>query len=65
MQGTISNGANGGKVSVGSNKSIIGVGSTAFLNGVGIDINGGNNIIIQNLRVSLIGVTTRTETPGV
>jgi len=65
VQGTISNGANGGKISVKSNKSIIGVGSTAFLNGVGIDINNANNIIIQNLRISLIGVTTRTDTAGV
>jgi len=65
VQGTISNGANGGKISVKSNKSIIGVGNTAFLNGVGIDINNANNIIIQNLRVSLIGVTTRTDTAGV
>ena len=39
VQGTISNGANGGQISVKSNKSIVGVGSTAFLNGVGIDIN--------------------------
>ena len=65
VQGTISNGANGGKISVKSNKSIIGVGSTAFLNGVGLDINNANNIIIQNLRISLIGVTTRTDTAGV
>ena len=52
VQGTISNGANGGKISVKSNKSIIGVGSTAFLNGVGLDIANNNNIIIQNLRMS-------------
>ncbi len=65
VDGTISNGPNGGVVRVASNKSIVGVGSTAFLDGVGIDINGGNNIILQNLRVSMRGVTTRTETPGV
>lgn len=65
VQGTISNGANGGKVSIRSNKSIIGVGSTAFLNGVGLEINNNNNVIIQNLRISLIGVTTRTDTAGV
>jgi pectate lyase len=65
VQGTISNGANGGKVSVRSNKTIVGVGSTAFLNGVGLEINNNNNVIIQNLRISLIGVTTRTETAGV
>ena len=65
VQGTISNGANGGKISVKSNKSIIGVGSTAFLFGVGLDINNANNIIVQNLRVSMTGVTTRTDTAGV
>jgi pectate lyase len=65
VQGTISNGANGGKISVKSNKSIIGVGSTAFLFGVGIDINNANNIIVQNLRVSMTGVTTRTDMAGV
>lgn len=65
VSGTIANGANGGVISVKSNKSLIGVGSTAFLNGVGLDINNSNNIIIQNLRLSMTGVTTRTETPGV
>jgi pectate lyase len=65
VQGTISNGANGGQVRVKSNKSIIGVGSTAYLFGVGIDINNANNIIIQNLRMSMTGVTTRTDTAGV
>jgi pectate lyase len=65
VQGTISNGANGGQVSVKSNKSIIGVGNTAFLFGVGLDINNSNNIIIQNLRLSMTGVTTRVDTPGV
>jgi pectate lyase len=65
VEGTISNGANGGTISVKSNKSIVGVGSTAFLNGIGLNINNSNNIIIQNLRISLIGVTTRTNTSGV
>ncbi|MFM2264745.1 MAG: hypothetical protein RLZ77_161 [Bacteroidota bacterium] len=65
VNGTISNGPNGGSISVGSNKSIIGVGSTAFLFGVGLDINNSSNIIIQNLKVSMTGVTTRVDTPGV
>jgi pectate lyase len=65
VQGTISNGANGGQISVRSNKSIIGVGTTAFLFGVGLDINNSNNVIVQNLRVSMTGVTTRVDTPGV
>jgi pectate lyase len=65
VQGTIANGANGGKVSIKSNKSIIGVGNSAFLNGVGLEIANNNNVIIQNLRMTMMGVTTRTETAGV
>jgi pectate lyase len=65
ISGTISNGANGGTINVQSNKSLVGVGSTAFLNGVGLNINNANNVIVQNLRVSLLGVTTRTDTAGV
>ena len=65
VMGTISNGANGGQINVKSNKSIIGVGSTALLNGVGLNISSANNIIIQNLRLTMTGVTTRTDTAGV
>jgi pectate lyase len=65
VEGTIENGANGGVVSVKSNKSLIGVGSSAFLNGIGLDINNANNVIVQNLRITMAGVTTRSETPGV
>jgi len=65
VSGTIGNGANGGRINVQSNKSLIGVGGSAFLNGVGLNIANANNIIVQNLRISLIGVTTRTDTAGV
>jgi len=65
VQGTISNGANGGKISIKSNKTIVGVGSTAFLNGVGLEIANNNNVIIQNLRMTMMGVTTRVDTAGV
>jgi pectate lyase len=65
VMGTISNGANGGQINVKSNKSLIGVGSTALLNGVGLNISSANNIIIQNLRLTMTGVTTRTDTPNV
>jgi pectate lyase len=65
VQGTIANGANGGKVSIKSNKTIVGVGSTAFLNGVGLEIASSDNVIIQNLRMTMMGVTTRVDTPGV
>jgi pectate lyase len=65
VEGTISNGADGGQIRVKSNKSIIGVGGSAFLNGIGIDISNNDNVILQNLRVSLTGVTTRTDKAGV
>lgn len=65
VDGTISNGAHGGKIVVKSNKSIVGIGRTAFLDGIGLDIKDVSNIILQNFRISLIGVTTRTDTPGV
>lgn len=58
--GTVSNGSGGGRIRVKSNKSIIGVDSTAFLSGVGLDISSQNNIIIRNLRISLVG----TSNPG-
>jgi pectate lyase len=64
VQGTISNGATGGKISVKSNKSIIGVGSTAFLSGIGLDINSANNIIVQNLKLTLVGTTTPSSVNG-
>src|SRR6185436_19596793 len=57
VQGTIGNGANGGQINVKSNKSILGMGSTALLNGVGLNISSANNIIIQNLRLTMTGVT--------
>ncbi|HEX6276770.1 MAG TPA: hypothetical protein VFZ53_27190 [Polyangiaceae bacterium] len=65
VQGTISNGADGGQINVKSNKSIVGAGNNAFLNGIGLNISSANNIIVQNLRISLTGVTTRTDKAGV
>lgn len=61
VSGTISNGPAGGQINVNSNKSIIGVGSTGFLSGVGINITSKNNIILQNLRMSLVGTTAPKE----
>lgn len=65
ISGTISNGANGGKISIKSNKSLIGVGNNTLLNGVGLEVASSNNVIIQNLRITLMGVTARTDTAGV
>lgn len=65
VQGTLSNGADGGSIAVKSNKSLVGIGNNAFLNGIGLSINNSNNVIVQNLRISLTGVTTRTDKAGV
>jgi pectate lyase len=58
VQGTISNGTAGGQIRVKSDKSLVGVGSTAFLQGVGILVSSQNNIIVQNLKMTLVGTTT-------
>lgn len=65
VSGMIENGADGGSIRVKSNKTIIGIGETAYLHGVGLNITGYNNIIIRNLRISMIGVTTRVDKAGV
>lgn len=64
VQGTISNGSSGGQVNVKSNKSIVGIGSSAFLQGVGIQINNSNNVILQNLKITLVGTTTPGSVNG-
>lgn len=64
VDGTITNGTAGGQIRVASNKSIIGLGDSAFLSGVGIDISDENNIIIQNLRVSLLGAASPSSVNG-
>lgn len=64
VQGTITNGSAGGQIRVKSNKSIIGIGSTAFLSGVGIDVSSQNNIILQNLKITLIGASSPKDVNG-
>jgi pectate lyase len=64
VQGTITNGAGGGQIRVKANKSIIGIGSTAFLQGVGIDISSQNNVIVRNLKMTLVGTTTPSAING-
>lgn len=63
VNGTISNGSGGGQINVQSNKSLIGVGSTAFLQGVGLNITK-NNIIIQNLKMTLVGTNSPSRVNG-
>jgi pectate lyase len=64
VNGTISNGNSGGKVSIGSNKSIIGIGSTAFLKGVGLEVASNNNVIIRNLKITLVGSSNPNKVNG-
>lgn len=64
VQGTLSNGAAGGQVRVKSNKSILGVGNTAFLSGVGLDITSQNNVIVRNLKATLVGTSTPSTING-
>lgn len=45
-----------GSIKVKSNKTLIGLGNTAFLDGVGLSINGVKNIIVKNIKFSLISV---------
>jgi pectate lyase len=64
VEGTITNGAAGGRVSIKSNKSLVGTGKGAFLSGVGLEVANNNNVIIQNLRVTLVGTTTPSSVNG-
>lgn len=64
VQGTITNGTAGGQIRVKANKSILGVGSSAFLSGVGLDISSQNNVIIRNLKATLVGTTTPSSVNG-
>ncbi|MES2573322.1 MAG: hypothetical protein V4572_00125 [Bacteroidota bacterium] len=45
-----------GEVKVGSNKTIIGIGNTAFLDGIGLAIKDSKNIIIQNIKFSMVSL---------
>jgi pectate lyase len=64
VQGRITNGSGGGQIRVKSNKSIVGIGKDAFLDGVGIDVSSQNNVILQNLRATLVGTSTPANVNG-
>jgi pectate lyase len=65
IDGKISGGAQGASINVKSNKTLLGVGSTAFLEGVGLNISGQQNIIVQNLKLTMSTVTnTQTNDEG-
>ncbi|WP_207425350.1 polysaccharide lyase family 1 protein [Pedobacter sp. SYSU D00535] len=57
----IYNGTKGGKINVNSNKTLLGVGTAGFLDGVGLNISSKSNIIIQNIKITLISITDRTD----
>ncbi|MDA3882084.1 MAG: hypothetical protein PF481_02260 [Bacteroidales bacterium] len=57
VDGTISNGTSGDMIDVGSNTSIIGMGNTAFLKGIGLQIKNNSNIIIQNIKMTFVGLS--------
>jgi hypothetical protein len=42
------------RLSVGSNTSVIGIGSSAHITGAGLNIYNGDNVIVQNLKISHI-----------
>jgi pectate lyase len=54
--GSVAGGDYDGRIRVASNKSIIGIGSDAFLDGVGLTISDKSNIIIRNIKISLISI---------
>jgi len=54
--GSIANGDYVGSIKIASNKSIIGIGDQAFLDGVGLSIKDAKNIIVKNIKLSLISV---------
>lgn len=54
--GSIVNKDYAGSIKVASNKSIIGIGDKAFLDGIGFTIRDAKNIIVQNIKFSLVSV---------
>lgn len=51
----------GASVVVQSNKTIIGLGSDAFLDGIGLAISSRRNIIIRNLKFTMVSITNTTD----
>lgn len=64
VSGTITNGSAGARVSVASNKSIVGLGDDAFLSGIGVEIRNSKNVILQNLKMTLVGVSNPGSVNG-
>lgn len=58
---TIYNGEKGGSIRVANNKTLVGVGNQAFLDGIGLSIINARNVIIRNVRFSMVSITNRTD----
>jgi pectate lyase len=57
----IYNGTKGGSIKINSNKTLIGVGTAGFLDGIGLSISSQKNIIIQNVKISLVSITDTSD----
>ncbi len=57
INGTITAPGGGVILDIGSNKSIIGVGNTAFLKMINLHLKNSQQVIIQNIKMSMIGST--------
>ncbi len=64
IDGEITNGSGGGQIRLESQKSLIGVGSGAFLSGIGLDISDASDIIVRNLRLTLVGTSNPSGVNG-
>jgi pectate lyase len=61
VEGRIYNGNKGGRIKINSNKTLLGIGDDAFLDGIGLTISNTRNIIIQNIKISLVSITDRSD----
>lgn len=61
VNGTINGTRNGTEVFVTSDKSIIGIGNNSFLDGVGLHLKNVNNVIIRNLKFSLVNTDIKNQ----
>jgi pectate lyase len=57
----IYNGTKGGSIRVRDNKTLLGEGSNAFLDGIGLTVSGNKNVIVRNIKFSLVSITDRTD----
>jgi pectate lyase len=61
VSGTLTGPGGGVILDVGSNKSIIGIGSTAFLSMINLHLKNSQQVIIQNIKTSMVGSTLGSD----